>query len=1074
MSASLTLQLDGISLQPIEDARKAITDAIASPEVTKLLSGKPFEVALGSLGGAVAKLKVSAPDAGALLQPIAGAVLSVMGTLDIGALPIGDLTAAVTEGVNRVARLLEALLKGQDLGSILSLERVNRIAADLTRGMSVSGSADIGGLRALIDRAESGFSGDIGKIVEFALDALLPAGGSGVLDLRAKIDAMLAGALQIRLPTGRFGGLIAALDLVAAASSQQQLDAALINLDQVRRATLDVLRVDLRKVRDAIELLRFDQALAPILLATEALRSGETGFLELIERWRVSIAEVRERFDEFDVDRLAAFMEGFTKRLEDAARMQFDTPMDVEIERAVEFVRALFRDLPHRTLRAQLTAFLATAAQAVRDAHLDVVAKEARKVLDEIEAALSPDDLKNEIEGVLMQVRDAAAGVLAPITTALAQIGAGISTVQGELHGVLDDVVAVLKTFSDALANVTASIDGLGIEEAAGEVVATLHDLRAKAEALLSTAPVPEPLRPVVDQVISTLEGIDFDAVLAPVRAAAAQLMIPPEIAAQVEAGLNAVAEKLEMAIPAELISSIDAELKTVLDSIRSFDPAKLAGGVGDYLDDAAKQVEKLDPVAAAAAIAPQFQAVLDAIDSVHPRKLLAPVIEGYNAILSKVQGPGDAGQTIGNFTAAINSAGESVTKQLVAPVAQLTGATAKVGGAPVAGGAAQAIPDDLRAGDAIRLLAWLPKKVREALQALPETAAGQVLATIDQSTTGLARELRALRRNVVDLEMQIDAGLSEELSAVGDSQVRAQLAITVKVPGVQVSASVSAVAAVSPSELRLDLLDAINEVRVAARDAAGSLGGSTAAALDRAASALESCSLGSVTGSLDDFLAALDPEPVAAELDALCDAFIARLPELMTGAGAALQKGVNDIRRIVEELGPAAQAHKIFRVLEVLRDELSVLDPATLADELGAIHAAIRDAVAAYDPALLAKELKDVVTNIAASLRALDPAELLGNLDLFGDVLAAIEDVNPAAALKDAGADLEKVGAQLKALNPRATLELVNDLPQRVLSAFEAAAETIKAELIALLKSIRYASGNANVSVSASAEVDA
>jgi hypothetical protein len=194
----------------------------------------------------------------------------------------------------------------------------------------------------------------------------------------------------------------------------------------------------------------------------------------------------------------------------------------------------------------------------------------------------------------------------------------------------------------------------------------------------------------------------------------------------------------------------------------------------------------------------------------------------------------------------------------------------------------------------------------------------------------------------------------------------------------------------------------------------------------------------------------------------------MAKLPTLMTGSEAALLKGLSDIRRIIDELGPAAQAHKIFRVLEVLREELSVLDPATLADELGAIHAAIRDAVAAYDPALLAKELKDVVAKIAASLRALDPADLLGNLNLFGDVLAKIEAANPATALKSVGADLEGVGKQLAALNPRATLELVNDLPQRVIAAFEATVKTIKAELIGLLKSIRYASGNVSVSVTA------
>lgn len=1065
MSVSLTVQLDEISLAPIENARKAITALINDQ---KLLSGNAFEIALGPLGGAVAGLKGKLPDGAALFKPIVDASVSVMGTLDLDSLPIDELAEAVSDGTNRVARMLEAVLRGQDLSALLSLDRVNQLAGELTRGITLSGSAGVGGLHALIDRADGALT-EVGAIVDFALDALLPAGGAGILDLRAQIDAILAGVVQIQLPRGRFAGLIAALDLVAAAATQQQLDAALENLAIVRQATLEVLRGDLRKVRDAIELLRFDQVIAPVVAAANALAGAETGFLELLGQWQRFIADVRERLDEFDAERLSAFVERFTQMLEDAARTHFDKPMDVEIERAVEFVRGLFRDLPHRVLRAKLTAFLAAAAQAVRDAELDRVAKEARKVLDDLETAVSPATLTAEIEVVLQQVRDAAMAVLGPLETQLGTIGTAVEGVKTQLETVLGEVVKILEEFSGALANVTAAIDGLGIEEATAQVVATLRELRGKAEALLSAAPVPEPLRPAIEQVISTLEGLDFDVVLAPVRSAADQLQIPPAIAGQVEVALKAVSGKLENAIPAQLIKSIDTEVENVLDTIRNLDPAKLLEGVDKYLDEAAVLIERLDPTAAAATIAPQFKAVLDAIDSVHPRKLLAPVIDGYNAILANVPMPGDPDQLLGGFTTAINRAGASVTQQLMTPVAQLTGATANVGGAAPAAGQAQAIPSDLRAGDVIRLLGWLPKKLREALMALPQTAAGDVLARIDGATTGLSRDLRAIRRRVLELETRIEQELADELAAVGSSQVRAQLAVSVNVPGVQVDASLTAAGMVSPGELRAEVLEALNEIRAAARDAAGSLGGSTAAALERAASALEVFDLGRASGSIDSFLAALDPEPVAVELDALCDAFIAKMPELITGSEAALRAGMDKIRMIVEQLGPAAQANKIFRVLEVLREELSVLDPAVLADELGAIHAAIRAAVAAYDPAVLAKELKDVVTNLAASVRSLTAANLLGDLDLFDDVLAKLETANPAKVLEGVGANLKVVGDKLAALNPRATLALVNGLPGQVIAAFETAVETIRAELIALLESIRYASANAQVTVSGS-----
>ena len=647
---------------------------------------------------------------------------------------------------------------------------------------------------------------------------------------------------------------------------------------------------------------------------------------------------------------------------------------------------------------------------------------------------------------------------------------------------------------ADAIKQVTAAIDGLGVEQASQQIVDTLHKLRETAEKLLSSAPLPEPLRPVVEQLIHTLEGLDFDVVFKPVHEAVAQIQVPPEISAKVTDALQKVKDILDHLIPAQLIASIEAEIKDALDEIRKFNPAKLLEGVTGYLNEAARFIDGLDPTGAISHIRGPFQAVLDAVDSVQPRKLLKPVIDGYNSVIGNIHIPGPD-VAIQGLTSLFNSVGESVASAALSPLTHLSpegsaqvstppGGGAGASSQPSTGGqpgSSASTPDTapagppaggVRPGDIIRLFGYVPKRLREVLQALEAGPTGEVIHLIDSLTGGLARDLRRLQAVLRDVEKRLDQGLAQQLLPVGAAQVRAQLAVRAGFgeASAQARGSLDVLASVSPGAMQQALAPSIDAVRQRVRNLSHSAAGNADASIERIAFALENCQLARIATSLDAFLAALDPEPLAAELDAIVVAVLKKAPTLLKEIEDDIGTVATKLQGLIRELNPGNQAQKFLRVLDILREEFEVLNPARLADELGEIHSVIRGMVAAYDPAVFAEEIKAVLQEISQALHALDPSKLLGDLSFLNDIVNKIEQAIPTQALAAVGADLTELGNKLVEADPAGLLQAINNLGPRIVDAFQTAVEGIKKEVLALLESIKFAAANASASVSVSA----
>lgn len=234
----------------------------------------------------------------------------------------------------------------------------------------------------------------------------------------------------------------------------------------------------------------------------------------------------------------------------------------------------------------------------------------------------------------------------------------------------------------------------------------------------------------------------------------------------------------------------------------------------------------------------------------------------------------------------------------------------------------------------------------------------------------------------------------------------------------------------------------------------------------------LEKNFLHGLTQDIDDFLAALDPEPVAAELDTLIETVLRRAPEALDVVQDDLIAAAHRFEGIIRELNPANQAQKFLTVTEVLEEQVNLLDPRRLAAELTEIHQAIKQIFLAYDPAVFAEEIYEIIEALASSLEALNPATLLGELADFDAVLERVENAVPTQALASIDSSLEELGSRLQEIDPGGLLDAVNELPGRIVEAVLSAIESIKAEILALLQAIKYASGNTSASVEVSATV--
>ncbi|MGE0824800.1 MAG: hypothetical protein AB7P18_22110 [Candidatus Binatia bacterium] len=1075
---SLLQDLQNIDLSGIIQARGNIRTAVEAPALQEVLRGGAAQTALAGLGGAVADLRENFDNPQTLLQPLSQAITELANQFDIEQVPLTRYLDAVREGATIIGGIFENLSGdpaqlGRFLGA--SLSETLEAAGGTVRSIGQQSGDAAAQFRRLSNLVDGGVPTDPQALGELIVDVLLPFGKTNLVQLRNGVQGVLQGAGGISLPRDRTAGLVIALDAVttaAVSADRTRLQHALRELEQVRTHTLDSLHSECVTMVGQLGHLRLGETLPGLTRLSRALRTVDDGVLEFLDTWRAQITLARQQVETLDLTQIREFLAFLPGFLETQARVAIVEPIDAQVERLKEWVRNLLRHLPLRELRAEISHFIHTVAQAIQDAGLDGPVRTVRSTLQSIRANLNPAALAAEVQQALQQVEETISTALDGVIAALEEISTQINSVTGQAQAVLEQLASALTGFKQTLASLSAAVDNLGVDQAAQQVVTTLSTLRETAEKLLQSQPLPEPLRPTVEQLIETLKEVDFDEVLQPVRQAANELTIPADVSDTVNDGLVAAKQVVENLIPAELIASIEAEISQALAVIGDFNPASLLPSVTDFLNEAAQFVEELDPRTAVDEIREPFQAVIELIDKVHPRILLAPVIQQYDALLGNIPIPPP--DTAARRTAdLVNSSGNTLGRVMLEPLQQLDPqGEAEISQPGTRQPTAQAPDiDGVRPGDVIRLFGYVPGKLRAALSGVAAGPAAQALAVVENLSSGLARDLRRLQVELFAVEERLDSTIEQFLSPLADAQLRAQFAIQANFSAgeIDVNASINAVALAGPGPLREVLGESTRMVRERLHGAVAHAGGSVGSELDRAARTLESLRLSRLTGDLTALLDALDPEPIAAEIDALVATVVARTPTLLRELESEVQTTLQKVRAIVNDLNPGVQAQKFLSVLDVVRAELDVLNPRRLADELSEVHAAVRNTLVMYDPAVFAAEIRETLLSIGADIRALDPATLLGDMSFLETTVNRVADAVPTQALQGVGTSLETVGQQLTELNPAELIEALNQLGPRVVEAFADAVDAIRNEIVMLLESLRFASGSASVSVSAS-----
>lgn len=1080
-----------IDLSSIVDAKLSVRAAVDTDQLRALVADGPARQVLGDLGAALAGATEGLGDPAALLGPLVEGLGRVPGLLGLDGLPVADYLGAVQQGAEILALVVGGLsgdlsslapTSGTSLGDVL--ERAGGPVGELAS----QAIATLGRYRALIDTVEAGVPSDPAALADLALDILLPFPRAALGQVRGQLDAALGGLASVgtSVPSVTTTGLVAALVEVRAraeAADGPGVQAALARLARLGDEAVASLAGGLRTAAQAVGALRLDVTLPAMAKVSGALRAVERGALEELADWRARIAEVRSIVGSIDPAAGMALAGQVLDLAEGEARRILGGGVDTQLERLKAWLRGLLREIPLRDLRARLTSAILGAAQAVTGADLDRVATAIRERIAGLSDLLAGADLGELVGAATEQVEAAVRDALDQVEAALGTITGQVNALAGQAQAVLERAVGGLEAFKVIVDEVTTSLDPSAIDRATQQAVAALTALREQVETVVSAAPLPDQLRPVIDQLVGAVSSFDLEAVVGdPLRDALAQVQLPGSVGATVTAGLESVAGAVSALVPTQLVAELGAELDHVLAAVGDLDLAPLTAGLSGVIDEAASFLEGVDVVGAVAPASEAFAQVLAAVDRAHPRRLLAPAIEAYDRVLGNLPVPD--GGTIARRAAQVTAvAGEATARIATQPLqkAAPSGASlAPARGAAVAGpgdappGGVAPPPVGMRPGDIVRMVGFLPAALRDGLASLGAGPAGATLAAVDRLCAGLAADLRRLGAAVVEVGATVEAALDAALSPVAAAQVDAQLALRARflVPGVtiDVDASVLLVASVGPAALRARLGAELGLVRGRAGEATGALAGSIAADLQAAADTLDGCLLARLGGDLDGLLAALDPEPIAAELDALVAAVVDTTPGLLAAAQAEVLVVERRVRSMVAELNPGAQAQKLLGIFDVLREELDLLNPARLADELGEVHAALRSAIAAYDPAVLATEVDHLVDTAAASLRALDPAALLPDLSGIQTQLERLPDLLPVRAMEGVGTALEEVGRQLTEVDVDGLLATLNGLAPALSDALIGTAlPALKAEITALLESIRFASSSASASVSVS-----
>ncbi|WP_134681117.1 hypothetical protein [Paracoccus ravus] len=1084
---SLLDDLNAIDFSAVTDAKGLVGLALQSEDLQALLRDGPATAVLGDLGTAFKATQGDLGDPGVFVAPLLDALGGIAGSIRFDSADINRAVDVVGEG----AQILSSALAG--LGGDLSQLKVGGVQTLADRFSAAAGGANdfaqkavgaIGRHRALLDLADNGLPRDPAALAGVALDILLPFPGRILDGALTEIRSLNAGLSGLDLPQSRFSGVIATLGQIrgaAEAGDLAALRAALDRLSGLRASTIAGVGADIRLAGQQLVGLGIGSGLPAVSGILGDLKLPDLSVIDELAEWRARIETASGQIGLFDLDAIRAAVDQLFDLAETALADRFEAAIDAQVLKLEDWLRMLLAHLPIAELRGQITAALHEASARIEGAGIDAIAIGMRDRIGQISDLLGSLDLQAVVQSAAQALADALAEALDQVEAALSTITTQIEAVADEVKSVLERAMAGLTAFGDAIASVTELIAAIDISAAAQAVIDTLAKLRETAEKLLGAAPLPDALRDEVGKFTAEVAAIDVEALVRqPLAAAIEQLRIPDDIGDTIRDGLDQIGEIVANLIPENIAAELQGELDGLFAALDGLDLSGVLSGIGDEIGRLADLLEAVDLISAMAPAQEAFDGAVALLNRLKPGLLLAPVIRAYDAAVAQVPLPDPqtvaerAGETVAAF-------GEPVANAATAPARALAGAPDQApppATTPLA--AADPLPDGVRPGDIIRLVGYLPGKLKEAISDLEDGPAGQVMAGIDAKCRGLAAEIRSFQARIAALEAHLDLSCGAMLSAVNIAATEARIALHGSEalrgePG-DLRLSLEVVGAFDLARLRHALAQDLAFFESQAQRVRRSVAGPVMAEADQVAALLESSPLARIGGDLGALLAAIDPEPIADALDAMLARTLAAMAEIAGDVEADLARYEARLTALIARFNPGAQAQKFLHALNVLKEQFDLINPRRLANELDEVHRSILRIFAAYAPEAFARELDQLIKQAAAALRGLDPSALTPDFAPVEAQVARVPGLLPIAALQGVGSQLDALSAELARLDMDALLDSVNSLTPQIVEAVDLAAQGIKAEILALLGAIQYAQSHAgaggSVSVSGGIEL--
>lgn len=1072
--------LNAIDVTVVVDAKGLVSVALQNEDLQKLLNDGPALTVLGDLGQLLAAADGDFSDPEAFIAPLIGALGSIAGEIEFDNADINAALDVVSDGTAILATALGGLsgdLKDLKVGGVQSMADRFASAAAAPDDFAQKAVGAIARHRHILDMADNGLPSDPSALIDVALDILLPFPREVLAGALSEIETLNAGLNDLTLPQTRFEGIIqvmADIRIAADAGDAAALQAALDRLAALRMSALTQIGADIRAAGQALMALGIGQGLTAVCDILDDLRVPDISIIDELVEWRERILSSTGRVGALDLDQVRGLVDDVFDMAENELAATFESEVDKQVERLENWLRGLLAELPIAELRGKITSALQEASNKIEGAGIDTIAIELRSKIGDLADLIDDIDLQEIINTATQALADALAVALDEIEAAIGGISAEIERVILQVQDVLGRAVAGVAAFGDAVQSVTELIEGIDITAAAQAVIDVLAGLRETAEQLLGAVPLPEALRDEVAKFTEEVASIDVEGLVRePLMAAVDQLQIPDEIGNTIDDGLAQVADIVANLIPDNIAAELQAELSGLFDQLEALDLSDVLGGIGDELGKLADVLDQVDLITAIEPAQNAFDAVKEALDRIKPSTVLAPVIRAYDDVIGQLPlpDPQTIAERAGETVAAV---GEPIAQAATQPARALAGdpdATPPAAADPVT--THNPLPTDVRPGDLIRLVGFLPAKLKEALDALEEGPAGEVMAGIDRVTAGLAADIRAFQIALTRLETQMDDGFDTLLAtlttATTEARVALQASAAVTAGPVDLRASLDLVATLDASRIKAALIEDIRFFQAQAVRVRRSVTGPVMGKTDQVADLLERTAVARLAGDLDALLDAIDPEPIAAELDQMFGTLMMMVVGLQGEIEGDLARYKDRLMALLERFNPGAQAQKFLRALNVLKELFDLLNPRRLADELDEVHQSILKVFDAYAPAAFAAELQGLIRSTSATVRGLDPAALTPDFSPVEAQAARLTTLLPLAALEGVGTELDALGSELEGIDIPALIDSINTLTPQIVDAVELTAEGIKAEILALLGAIQYGNANASVTVSAS-----